>query len=189
MVVYVTEKGEIEWERINGKTKSKKRFRFANVGERRLCHRMSMGNNLVCFHSHTLFWSVWNGCQPSGTTSSVQRIANLDFSFSQRALNKAEGCCVAQGNTRNTGCLSWLVSKGVNRFHFFQRTHSAHPNTHTESLKQCQTYVNIHLASKTLHQHQQVLDTVCKACNGQKYQMNFHRGMSLPTNLSRDSKK
>lgn len=47
--------------------------------------------------------------QPSETTSSVQQIQI--FLFSQRVLNKAEGCCAAQGNTRNTGCLSWLVSE------------------------------------------------------------------------------
>ncbi|XP_045929063.1 protein phosphatase, Mg2+/Mn2+ dependent, 1Lb isoform X1 [Micropterus dolomieu] len=29
------------------------------------------------------------------------------------ALKKAERCCVAQGNPRNTGCLSWLVSEAA----------------------------------------------------------------------------
>ena len=115
----------------------RRRLRFAHVGERLFYHCMSMGNNLVCFHSHALFWSVCSGCQTAAFRNNFLCLANLDFSFSQRALNKAEGCCVAQGNTRNTGCLSWLVSEvSAASIPFHTHTHTplvqtTHTHTHT----------------------------------------------------------
>lgn len=111
MFVYVTGKKE----KTSGSAsmvRARRRFRFAYVGKRLFYYCMSMGNNnLICFHSHALFWSVWNGCQTAAFRNNFLSSANLDFSFSQRAVNKADGCCVAQGNTSNTGCLSWLVSE------------------------------------------------------------------------------
>lgn len=68
-----------------------------------------MGNNFSLFsflHSR-LKCVKW---LPDSSTQKQLGEFRFDF-FSQRALNKAEWCCVARGDTRNTGCLSWLVSE------------------------------------------------------------------------------